>query len=132
MKVRPSIVTFEDGTKIWEAELGTFAVKTYLPKTDLPADIVNFGFRAPYLMVFEEKRMSKEEAKAFADQNGFSKVASQFAGSVTFFYPLCEGGWENAPESLFVDILNESRISQYYEDGMAIMYDRFAKKMGDR
>jgi len=131
MKVRPSIVTFEDGTKIWEAELGTFAVKTYLPKTDLPADIVNFGFRAPYLMVFEEKRMSKEEAKAFADQNGFSKVASQFAGSVTFFYPLCEGGWENAPESLFVDILNESRISQYYEDGMAIMYDRFAKKMGD-
>ena len=131
MKVRPSIVTFEDGTKIWEAELGTFAVKTYLPKTDLPADIVNFGFRAPYLMVFEEQRMSKEEAKAFADQNGFSKVASQFAGSVTFFYPLCEGGWENAPESLFVDILNESRISQYYEDGMAIMYDRFAKKMGD-
>ena len=131
MKVRPSIVTFEDGTKIWEAELGTFAVKTYLPKTDLPADIVNFGFRAPYLMVFEEQRMSKEEAKAFADQNGFSEVASQFAGSVTFFYPLCEGGWENAPESLFVDILNESRISQYYEDGMAIMYDRFAKKMGD-
>ena len=131
MKVRPSIVTFEDGTKIWEAELGSFAVKTYLPKTDLPADIVNFGFRAPYLMVFEEKRMSKEEAKAFADQNGFSEVASQFAGSVTFFYPLCEGGWENAPESLFVDILNESRISQYYEDGMAIMYDRFAKKMGD-
>ena len=131
MKVRPSIVTFEDGTKIWEAELGTFAVKTYLPKTDLPADIVNFGFRAPYLMVFEEKRMSVEEAKAFADQNGFSKVASQFAGSVTFFYPLCEGGWANAPESLFVDILNESRISQYYEDGMAIMYDRFAKKMGD-
>ena len=131
MDKKPEITVFEDGTKIWEAELGTFAVKTYLPNTELPADIVNFGFRAPYLMIFEEKRLSKQEAKEFADRNGFSEVASRFAGSVTFFHPLCEGGWENAPESLFVDILNESRISQYYEDGMAIMYDRFAKKMGN-
>ena len=131
MNSKPEITVFEDGTKIWEAELSTFAVKTYLPKTDLPADIVNFGFRAPYLMIFEEKRLSKEEAKAFADDNGFSKVASSFAGSVTFFYPLCEGGWEKAPDTLFADIIAESRISQYYENGMAIMYDRFAKKMGD-
>ena len=93
MDKKPEITVFEDGTKIWEAELGTFAVKTYLPHTELPADIVNFGFRAPYLMIFEEKRLSKQEAKEFADRNGFSEVASRFAGSVTFFHPLCEGGW---------------------------------------
>lgn len=130
MEKKPEITVFEDGTKIWEAELGSFAVKTYLPKTELPADIVNFGFRAPYLMIFEEKRLSKGEAKEFADKNGFSEVAAKFAGSVTFFYPLNEGGWEKAPESFFPDILEESRISQYYEDGMAITYDRFAKKIG--
>ena len=131
MDRKPEITTFADGTKLWEAELGSFVVKTYLPKTDLPADIVNFGFRAPYLMIFEETRMSKEEAKAFADEKGFSEVAAGFAGSVTFFSPLCEGGWEKAPEDLFVKILEQSRISQYYEDGCAIMYDRFAKKMGN-
>ena len=104
MEKKPEITVFEDGTKIWEAELGSFVVKTYLPKTELPADIVNFGFRAPYLMIFEEKRLTKQEAKEFADKNGFSEVASGFAGSVTFFYPLCEGGWENAKEDFFVNL----------------------------
>lgn len=131
MERMPEIKVFEDGTKIWEEKIGTFAVKTYLPKTSQPADIVNFGFRAPYLMIFEERPQSPEEAKAFADRNGFSKVAGEFAGSVNFFYPLCEGGWEKAPESLFADILSQSRISQYYQDGCAILYDRFAKKMGN-
>lgn len=132
MDKMPEVMCFSDGSKIWEEEMGSFVVKNYLPKSELPSDIVNFGFRAPYLMIFEEKRMSKEEAKAYADQNGFSEVAKEFAGSVTFFYPLTEGGWENATEQLFIDIIAQSRISQYYEDGTAIMYDRFAKKMGAR
>ncbi|MBP5605164.1 MAG: hypothetical protein J6X60_06440, partial [Ruminiclostridium sp.] len=33
------------------------------------------------------------------------------------------------PESLFADIISQSRISQYHKDGVAVMYDRFAKKM---
>lgn len=128
----PDRKVFQDGTKIWEKEFEKFAVKVYLPGTKLPADIVNFGFRAPYLMIFEENRMSPEEAKVFADEKGFSKIAADFAGSVTFFYPLNEGGWEKAPADLYAAILEESRISQYYEDGAAVLYDRFAKKMGEK
>ncbi len=131
MDKSPERKVFQDGTKIWEKEFAGFAVKVYLPNTKLPADIVNFGFRAPYLMIFEEKRMSLEEAKTFADESGFSEIAADFAGSVTFFYPLNEGGWTKAPSDLYAAILEESRISQYYVDGAAVMYDRFAKKMGD-
>ena len=131
MEKMPEVKVFHDGSKVWEAEMDQFSVVTYLPKSELPSDIVNFGFRAPYLMVLPEKRLSGEEAKAFADAKGFSKVASDFAGSVTFFYPLGEGGWEKATEQFYIDILHHSRISQYYQDGCAIMYDRFAKKMGN-
>lgn len=129
MEKMPEVFVFQDETKMWEQELGDFAVKVYLPETDQPADIVNFGFRAPYLMIFEENRMTFEGAKAFADANGYAEVASEFAGSVAFFYPLNEGGWEKAPEDLYTKILAQSRISQYYRDGVAITYDRFAKKM---
>lgn len=126
----PEITVFEDGSKIWQQEFEAFVAKVYIPVTKQPADIVNFGFRAPYLMLFEENRMSLTEAKGFADKNGFAEIASEYAGSVVFFYPTCEGGWKNAPEDLYAQMIAQSRISQYYQDGAAIMYDRFAKKMG--
>lgn len=130
MEKIPEITVFGDGSKIWEHAFESFVAKVYLPTTKQPADIVNFGFRAPYLMLFEEQKLNLEEAKDFADKNGFSEIASEFAGSVAFFYPTCQGGWAEAPEDLYAQILSQSRISQYYQDGAAIMYDRFAKKMG--
>jgi len=129
MDKMPEVSTFSDGTKIWEKEFEKFAVKVYVPHTNQPADIVNFGFRAPYLMIFEEKRMSFDEAKAFAKENGFEEIASGLAGSVVFFSPMNEGGWEKAPDDIYQEILEETRISQYYRDGIAITYDRFAKKL---
>lgn len=133
----PEVKTFEDGSKAWEAEFKTFRVMTYLPKNNLPADIVNYGFRAPYLMIFAPKRLTMDEAKAFADENGFSDMARMYAGGVNFFYPVISDGekagmdpWEAADPEMYVEIMSQSRISQYYQDGCAIMYDRFAKKMG--
>lgn len=131
MKEMPEVIALEDGTKAWQQEFESFRVKVIVPVTEQPGEIVNFGFRAPYLMIFEEKERSLQEAKAFAEEAGFAKIAARFAGSVVFFYPTCEGGWKNAGEDLFAQIIAQSRISQYYKDGAAIMYDRFAKKMGD-
>lgn len=129
MKTLPNVRTFEDGSKMWEESFEEFTVKVYIPVSELPKDIVNFGFRAPYLMIFEETPQTREEAKKYADANGFARIAAEYAGSVCFFYP--EGGWKNASKNLFASILSQSRISQYYGDGYAVMYDRFAKKMGD-
>lgn len=131
MKTAPEVKCFSDGSKMWEQGFEKFTVKVYVPTCDLPQDIVNFGFRAPYLMVFEENLKTWEEAKTYADSNGLAQIARKYAGSVCFFYPEGEGGWKSADEKLFASILSQSRISQYYRDGYAIMYDRFAKKMGD-
>ena len=56
MKEIADIMTFRDGSKMWEAVFEKFAAKVYIPVTKQPAGIVNFGFRAPYLMIFEENR----------------------------------------------------------------------------
>ena len=50
MKTLPNVRTFEDGSKMWEESFEEFTVKVYIPVSELPKDIVNFGFRAPYLI----------------------------------------------------------------------------------
>ncbi len=125
MERMPELITFSDGGKYWEHTYEKFSATVYIPVCAPIADIVNFGFRAPYLLIFEENRLSPEEAKNYADSTGLTDIAREYCGSVVFIYPTCEGGWDNAPEDLFASIISESRISQYYKDGAAIMRDRF-------
>lgn len=125
MDKMPEVISLSDRSKYWEHTFEKFYVKVYVPENAPITDIVNFGFRAPYLLVFEENRQSAEEARAFADSTGLAKIAASFGGSVVFIYPTCEGGWDNAPTDLFASVIAESRISQYYKDGVAIMRDRF-------
>lgn len=121
----PEVFTLQDGSKYWEHTFDGFTAKVYLPKQDPIADIVNFGFRTPYLLVFEENKQTIEEAKTYADAAGLTKIAGDFNGSVVFIYPTCEGGWDNATADLYTTLISNSRISQYYKDGVAIMRDRF-------
>ena len=124
MKEMPEITTVKGG-KIWTGTYENFKVKVYLPDTDLPVDIINFGFTAPYQLIFEEKEMSLDEAIDFAETNGFAKIAKEHGSSVVFVYPTCDGGWEKAPYELFVDLIAESKIHQYFKDGVVTMKNRF-------
>ncbi len=121
----PEVFTLQDGSKYWEHTFEDFHAKIYLPESKPVADIVNFGFRAPYLLVFEENKQSIEEAKNYADTTGLTKIAANFNSSVVFVYPTCDGGWDNATADLYLNLIANSRISQYYKDGVAIMRDRF-------
>ncbi len=125
MEKMPEVFTLANGTKYWEHTFDAFYAKVFIPAAAPIADIVNFGFRAPYLLVFEENKQSVDEAVQYAEATGLSRIAAKFGGSVVFIYPTCEGGWDNAPEDLFASLISHSRISQYYKDGTAIMRDRF-------
>jgi len=125
IELMPEVASFSDGSKHWEHTYENFFATVYIPGSAPIADIVNFGFRAPYLLVFEENKLTPEEAKNFADSTGLTNIAKTYCGSVVFIYPTCDGGWDNAPADLFASIISESRISQYYKDGTAVMRDRF-------
>ena len=40
MTEKPIVTTFDDGSKIWSNTFEKFEAKVYVPKTDLPEDII--------------------------------------------------------------------------------------------
>ena len=133
MKQLPVVNEFKDGSKLWEHAYDKFHVTVYIPvhKKELYSHIVNYGFISPFLIVFSEKLLNMEEVKQSSEDSGLAKIASESAGSVVYIYPTNEGGWENAPDDIFPTLISESRISQYYCDGTAVMRDRFTKEWGE-
>ncbi len=131
MKKIPPLIQLNDGSKIWENRFEKFEAKVYIPACELLTDIINYGFMAPYLLVFEENKLTCEEAKEFADESGLSSIAAKYGGSVVFVYPTNEGGWNEAPSDLFASIISETKISPYYKDGVAIMRNYFTREWGD-
>ena len=130
MEKMPQVVLLDDGSKIWENSFEKFEAKVYLPKYDPITEVINYGFKTPYFLIFEENKNTLKGAKKFADESGLSKIAAEYGGSVVFIYPTNEGGWSEAPTDLFASIISETKISQYYKDGAAIMRDRFTGDWG--
>lgn len=131
MKCFPEITVLENGWNAWQHTYDTFRVQVIVPQGAPLSDIINFGFNAPYLLVMAQEDMTLTEAAAFARAKGFSGIASAYSTSVVFVYPTCEGGWDNATEQLFIDLVAESRIGPYYQDGVFRSKNRFGKEWGD-
>lgn len=127
MDKKPVVKTFADNSKIWNHSFDNFKAKVYIPVTSLPEKIINFGYEAPYLLILTEMELNDDEAKAYADDKRLAAIASEHASSVVFIYPTCEGGWKNAKEELFTELIANSKIHEYHEDGMAILINRFTK-----
>lgn len=127
MLEKPSVSLLPDGGKYWTHAFDGFSVLVYVPVGDPRADVINYGFRAPYLLVFGDPARSVGDAVEYAERRGLADIARQASSSVVFVVPRCEGGWKNAPDNLFQRVIAESRIGQYHEDGYIINY-RFRTK----
>ncbi len=131
MKHFPEITTLPNGIKCWQHEFDSFRVKVVVPQGAPLAEVINFGFNAPYLLVFEEQEMTMAEAATFAQARGFAGIAAEYSTSVVFVHPTCPGGWDAATEQLFIDLVAESRIGPYYQDGVFRSWNRFESKWDD-
>ncbi|MBR4965341.1 MAG: hypothetical protein IKY53_02500 [Lachnospiraceae bacterium] len=131
MKEMPKIVVLADGSRVWEHTFQNFEVTVYLPMGDYMADIINYAFVAPYLLVFSEEKLEREATVKFAQDNGFDNIAKAYGGSVVFVYPTNQGGWNNADDSLYKELICETKIGQYYKDGLTLMRDRFTGEWGE-
>lgn len=126
ISVKPDVIPLENGAKYWSHTFESFTAKVFVPKSTKPlSDIINFGFMAPYLLIFEETNMTMDEEIAFSDENGLTAILENAAGSVVFICPNSENGWKDAKSTLFEDVISESRIAQYYEDGLIKSRERF-------
>ena len=126
MTCMPDVKVRKEGGRIWSSDaFEKFRVKAYVPDSDLPSDIINYGFEAPYLLVFEERERTAEEAADWAEANGLAAIARRYAGSVVFVYPTAKDGWAGADEKLFQELIANSKIHQYFKDGVVTMRNRF-------
>ena len=125
---RPEVTVLADGGKCWEHEYEKFTLKAYLPATDIDGKVNNYGFRAPLLLVFEENKQSMENAVKFANDSGLSEIASKNDSGVLFIYPTCEGGWKNATQELYADIISEVKMNPYYADGIVELNEFFTRE----
>jgi len=124
MKAMPEINKLADGSGIWSHCFEKFEATVYSPVNDKDDDILNYGFIAPYLLVFMPEKFTADEAVDFARRKGLEKIAKDFASSVVFIYPT-SGDWDSAADDIFAEILSNSKIHQYYQDGVAVCINRF-------
>jgi len=125
---RPLVTKMADGGKYWEHTYEKFYLKAYLPATEIDGQVNNYTFRAPLLLVFEENRQSMEDAIAFAKKSGLADIASAVDSGVLFVYPTCEGGWKNATEQLYADVIAEVKMDPRFEDGIVKLDDFFTRE----
>ncbi len=136
MEKMPEIKKTKDGV-FWKNTYEKFEARVYLPESTLQGDVLNYGFIAPYLLVFAEKTFSEEEALAFAREKGLEKIAAAFDTSVVFISPIPEGvagkeccdgqicDWKNAAPDILSEIISNSKIHQYHKDGVVIANNVF-------
>lgn len=127
LTTKPNVARLTDGSCTWTAAYERLCVRVYVPRTDLPDDLLNFGYEAPYLVYFTESLPDEAQAKALAETSGLAGIAANAAGSVVFVAPRCEGGWKAAPEGLYEELIENTKIHQYHEDGVAILNNRFRR-----
>ena len=128
LQERPIVTTAKTGGKYWEHEYDSFFLKVYKPESMIDGQVHNYGFRAPFLLVFEEEKMAADEAVDFAETTGLAKIAASYDASVLFVYPTCEGGWDNAEENVYSDLIAETKLHFIYEDGIAPVTEFFTNE----
>ena len=126
MMERPQ-VTRTAGGCCWQHEYELFHLKAYVPDNNLDGQVNNYGFRAPLLLILEEKPQSMDSAVAFARESGLAAVAAACDTSVLFVHP-SKGGWADQDENLYAALIAEIKMIQVYRDGIVENFDFFKKE----
>lgn len=124
MEKMPEVTRKQDGSVFWKNTYNSFEATIYVPHSELPGDILNYGFIAPYLLVFAEKPFDFDQAADFARSHGLEKLAADFDSSVVFIYPT-SGDWNTASPDILSEIITNSKIHQYHKDGVVIANNVF-------
>ena len=123
MEKMPEVTRTNEGA-FWSNSYEKFDVEVYVPHSPLQGDILNYGFIAPYLLIFNDKKLSRDEQITFAREKGFEKLAADFDSSVVFITPKT-GDWTSAAPDILSEIISNSKIHQYHKDGVVIANNFF-------
>ncbi len=128
MNERPEVIKLTEGGKYWEHEFEKFYLKAYYPESNIDGQILNYTFRAPLIVIFEEQKMTMENAVEFAESTGLAAIAKKYDSMVLFVYPTNENGWDGADISLYTTFIEQVKNDPRFEDGICKIDDFFTKE----
>ena len=104
---------------IREAEQGGFIssflledhqIYLYQPEDIMKSDIINYGYSAPLLLVFGDKKADEKEAVSFIIDKEIDKIAQQNGGFVLYLNPM--KSWDKEEYGIYEKILAKTMVAQ--------------------
>ncbi len=99
-----------DGGFISSFSLQGHDIYVCYPKDILNGTIINYGYSAPFLLVFADGKMKKEDAVSFIREKGIDVIAQNNGGAVVFVNPL--KSWEKEKDGIYEAILARTMVAQ--------------------
>ena len=131
MASRPEVSELPGGGKFWSNTFSSFSALVYVPLGQPDSAVINYGYKAPYLLVFDDQDRDVGLALDYAERSGLADIARSYSTSVVFIRPTAPEGWAGAPDTLFADLAAESKIGQYYQDGIITPKNFFTGEIGE-
>ncbi len=110
----------ENNEVITTLKIDDHDVYVYRPVDTMMSDIINYAYSAPLLLVFADKKLTTDEAIAYAKKTKLEKIAQENGGSVVFANP--KTSWDEEEVGLYEAIIDKTKVKQWgFSDG--ILYD---------
>ncbi|MBR0137727.1 MAG: hypothetical protein IJM15_04895 [Erysipelotrichaceae bacterium] len=103
-------VETSDGGFVSSFTLQGHEIYVYQPKDIMNGNIINYGYSAPFLLVFGEGKMKPQEAVSFIIEKGIDKIAQKNGGSVIFINP--QKSWDREKEGIYEAVLARTMVGQ--------------------
>lgn len=117
------ITTREDGSILYEIELGGFQTFVYMPVNEVQSNLINYGFTAPTFLIFPDKRNTAQGLIAGAEGLGLVELARRNGTSLIFVNPRGES-WTGEEGGAYEAVtLNLGIAQSNFRDGLAVMKD---------
>ena len=107
-----SVITQElpSGGYISTFTLSGHEIHVYQPEDLMHADIINYGYTAPLMMVFGDGVLDAPSAAEFICEKGIEKIAQAYGASVVYVNPAA--GWDEEPYGIYEAVLARTKIDQ--------------------
>ena len=87
MASRPEVSELPGGGKFWCNTFDSFSALVYIPLGQPDSAVINYGYKAPYLIVFDDKNRDAGCALDYAERSGLADIARKYSTSVVFIRP---------------------------------------------
>ncbi len=119
--------SLDNGGILHELILNGYQTFVYMPPTDLPVNLINYGFQSPTLLVFPDRRVNGADIPAYAEETGIDAVAKKNGCGVIIMNPLKGGDWSEAAAGAYEALTANLGIAQSnFRDGLVILQNPMA------